>query len=292
MGVSTVELVHSERTSITLTDRISVEEYQQKGSDLDIVAAAWVSSHVDLAADRLRGEGGERRMLGTLRALMRDRHGTPFEEGYLSITVEVPLWLMREWQRHRTQSYSEMSQRYVRLLPHFWFPGRQRPLVIASDHKQMRPSYQPLPGGQAGDREYAEMRDDWQIACQLAWDTYEKWLERGRPREVAARVLGVNVYTRCRVRLNPRSIMHFLSLRTHEDRPASAVWEWAGMDAAVAGPTDVELGDSWNTGDPWALCPSYPQYEIEQAARMLESIFARHWPVTQQMFCDFGRVAP
>jgi thymidylate synthase (FAD) len=191
----------SERV-VTLTDSIQVHGIRWLAGDDEIVGSAWTSTTTDETKIKIALEK-EGRVEGTIEALARDHHGSPFEDGFLAIHVTAPIFVMREWQRHRIMSYSEMSQRYVELVPVFWFPSRERGLVKAEGHKQIRPKYESLPPTPEGNAEYWEMHADWLQSCEFAWSIYQKYLKRGRPREVASRILGHNVYTQCRVRPTP-----------------------------------------------------------------------------------------
>ncbi len=233
---------------ITIRHDSTVEQFLQVGTDLDIAIAAWQST--DLKPEGKR----ERKPDKTLNYLMKHRHGSPFEEGYLSVNVEVPIFVAREWMRHRVGSYSEVSARYVQLLPEFWLPDRSRPL------RNVGTSARPVMGhGDNPDKDWERTTETLREAYARAWDAYEHLCGEDIAREVARAALPVGIYTRFTARFNPRSLMHFLSLRTHD--------------------TD-------------ALFISYPQAEIEQPARELECLLKKHWPLTHAAFTQNGRVSP
>jgi thymidylate synthase (FAD) len=225
-----------------------VSPFLQVGSDIHIAIAAWQSTDLNPEGKR------ERNPEKTLNYLVKHRHGSPFEEGYLSVNVECPIFVAREWMRHRTQSFSEMSARYVKLLPQFWLPSDVRPLRNVGTSARPVLGHGPDPLGDY-DATYTKLIR----AYRAAWEVYEELEGDGIAREVARAALPVGIYTKFNARFNPRSLMHFLSLRTHE---------------------------------PDALFISYPQAEIEQPARELERMLEEHWPLTYKAFQQNKRVSP
>lgn len=221
------------------------------GGDDDIIQAMLVSSDKDddLIAELLDIP----KTTGRIRFLMRKRHGTPFEHNAIKFYVEAPIFVFREWHRHRIgQSYNEQSGRYSELPPMFYVPGRERPL-----QQEGKPGeYVMVPGT---DDQYAYLVADMQHQAEQQYRSYQQRLALGICKEVARMSLGVNIYSKMYVTLNARSLMAFLSLRTHE---------------------------------PEASFPSTPLYEIELAARLAEEAFAGLFPITYEAFNDFGRVCP
>lgn len=244
---------------ITLTSEITVRLVQAMGGDHMVVAAARVSTSGEDAlvwADPARAEESA----GLIRYLLRHRHGTPFEHSALTFFVHAPIFVWREWHRHRIgQSYNEESGRYKELEPVFWTPRRERPLLRGAGYRPARPTFEPLPEGEAGDAMHAELIAASRDVYTRAYRHYRAELARGIAPEVARRLLPLAIYSSCWVTCNPRSLMHFLSLRTH---------------------------------DPQARFVSYPQAEIEEAARAAEAIFAQGWPLTYRAFVEAGRVGP
>lgn len=197
---------------------------------------------------------GTKRNAGLVKALMRDRHGTPFEAPQFTFEIEAPIFVAREAHRHRIASISEMSGRYVELMPVFWVPPRDRPLVQVPGSKQM--AYSLEPGTEA---QYDETRLTIETACEEAWKNYQAMLVNGIVKEVARVVLPVSVFTKWRLRINLRSALNFLSLRTRSELAAH---------------------------------PSKPQLEIVEVANQMEAIIRAHCPVTMGAFDESGRVAP
>lgn len=207
---------------------------------------------------------------GLIRYLMRQRHGTPFEHSAMTFFVHAPICVWREWHRHRIGfSYNEESGRYKKLDPVFYVPPRDRPMIKVEDWKPGRPKFLTLDDAYAVDREllnnwtpdafYAIIIQDMKDGYVEEYERYERQLSRNLDPGLARDNLPVGIYSSCWVTCNPRSLMAFLSLRTHE---------------------------------PEAKHPSYPLYEIEVAARAAEQALREGWPETHRAFCDFGRVAP
>jgi thymidylate synthase (FAD) len=192
---------------------------------------------------------------GLINYLMERRHGTPFEHGGLTVRVHAPIKVWREWHRHRIGwSYNEESGRYKALDPVFYIPPRERAMIRPDDFRSSRPAFDT-----ATDDEYAATLADFKEGYAFVYARYEAMLARKVDRGLARDVLGVGIYSSCYCTANPRSIMNFLELRTTE---------------------------------PMAKRPSAPLFEIEVAARKLEKIFAKHWPVTYAAWLKHGRAAP
>lgn len=198
------------------------------------------------------------RTAGLVRALMRERHGTPFEAPQFCFEIEAPIFVAREAHRHRIASISEMSGRYVELQPVFWVPPRERPLMQKPGSKQM--AYELVPGT---DEQWRNARFWIEASAQQAWANYQAMLADGVVKEVARVVLPTSVFTRWRLRMNLRSTLNFLSLRVR-----------VREDEAQP------------------LFPSRPQLEIDEVARQMEDIVGRHCPVALEAFLEGGRVAP
>ncbi len=206
-------------------------------SDLAVVNGARVSFN---QASQELGERDE----GLIRFLMRDRHGSPFEHGYFRFIVKAPLFVVREHHRHRAgHSYNEWSGRYSKMQAEFYVPDNVRTQV----GKPGAYTFEPV----APDvREAARA----EIAGQAesAFAAYERMLELGVAKEVARSVLPLTMYTTYYWSCNPRSLMHFCSLRNSE----------------------------------------FAQFEIQQYAAAAESFLAREMPVTHAAFLANGRLAP
>src|SRR3712207_5569561 len=124
----------------------------------------------------------------SIRFLMRDRHGTPFEHNAFRFHVRCPIFVAREWFRHRVGSFNEFSMRYARATDDFYVPEPDD--VRTQVGKPGAYSFEPVEGDLA-----AETRDELREAYDAAYDTYERLVERGVARELARAVLPVGAYT-------------------------------------------------------------------------------------------------
>lgn len=239
---------------IKLRSDVDVRLIGKMGDDARIASAAWVATSSEdglrRAAERPDDVGG------VIKYLVKHRHGTPFEHSTLQFFVRAPIFVWREWHRHRIgMSYNEESARYKTLEPEFYVPGRERPMMKIDGWRPGRPKFVRCDD----DRLYATVAAEMEAGYRVEYDRYLRQLDRGIDPGLARVNLPVGIYSSCWVTCNPRSLMHFLSLRVH---------------------------------DPGATFVSYPLWEIELAARACESILAEGWPITYLAFVQNGRVAP
>lgn len=259
---------------ITFTSEITVNVIDVCGNDQYIIGAMKVLKEIPSPDQSDRGR---------IRYLMEHRHGTPFEHGCFILHVHAPIFVWREWHRHRIGfSYNEESARYAPLKPTFFIPSRNRPMIKTPDGwdgggkwKAARPKFLTLDEStrlhytgsvseddvvrSSADFDYDVIIQDMKRGYEDEWHRYQRQLARNLDPGLARDNMPVGVYSSCWVTCNPRSVMNFLSLRTHE---------------------------------PAAMYVSYPLYEIEQGARQLEKVFAERYPICYEAFNDFGRVAP
>ena len=206
-------------------------------SDLAVVNGARVSFN---QASQVVGD----KDAGLIRFLMREKHGSPFEHGYFRFVVKAPLFVVREHQRHRAgHSYNEWSGRYSKLEAEHYVPDFVRTQV----GKPGAYSFEPV-----DDRTRAAARSVIEENARRAFDAYDQLLDEGVAKEVARTVLPLSTYTKYFWSCNPRSLMHFCSLRNHESA----------------------------------------QFEIRQYAAAAESFLERLMPHTHAAFVANGRVAP
>jgi thymidylate synthase (FAD) len=167
--------------------------------DLSVVNAARVSFGV-------RRERIEERDEGLVRFLMRDRHGSPFEHNSFRFHVRCPIFVAREWFRHRVGSFNEYSARYARMEPVFYLPAAED--VRSQVGKPGSYTFEPV-----GPVIATRTRDRMAESYRGAYAAYEAMLADGVAKEVARSVLPVGIYTEFYWTLNARSLMNFLSLR-------------------------------------------------------------------------------
>jgi thymidylate synthase (FAD) len=146
---------------------------------------------------------------GLIRFLMRDRHGTPFEHNAFRFHVRAPLFVAREWFRHRVGSFNEFSMRYAKASDEFYVPEPDD--VRSQVGKPGAYSFEPV------EPELAEQtREELKAVYDAAYETYTRLVEQGVARELARLVMPMGAYTEFYWTVNARSIMNFLGLRNHE----------------------------------------------------------------------------
>jgi thymidylate synthase (FAD) len=146
---------------------------------------------------------------GLIRFLMRERHGTPFEHNAFRFHVRCPIFVAREWFRHRVGSFNEFSMRYARASDEFYVPAAED--VRTQVGKPGSYSFEPVPD------EVAEVtREKLQAVYEAAYLAYEELVELGVAREIARAALPVGAYTEFYWTVNARSLMNFVSLRNSE----------------------------------------------------------------------------
>lgn len=164
--------------------------------------------------------------LRLLRFLHANRHSTPFEFAGMTVEVQAPIVVFREWHRHRTQSYSEMSARYAPVPDQTYLPTVERCFISSSGNKQA--------GAVAGSETLTEeSASDWLRSLSGLYErcetVYSDGLSRGVPKELARLAVPVARYSRMRATANLRNWLGFLTLRLD---PA-AQWEIRQFAEAV-----------------------------------------------------------
>jgi thymidylate synthase (FAD) len=146
---------------------------------------------------------------GLIRFLMRDRHGSPFEHNAFRFHIRCPIFVAREWFRHRIGSFNEFSMRYAKATDDFYVPDPGD--VRSQVGKPGAYSFEPV------DDELAEeTRQELEALYEQAYATYARLVERGVARELARAVMPVGAYTQFYWTVNARALMNFVSLRNAE----------------------------------------------------------------------------
>jgi thymidylate synthase (FAD) len=146
---------------------------------------------------------------GLIRFLMRERHGTPFEHNSFRFHVRCPIFVAREWFRHRIGSFNEFSMRYAKATDDFYVPAAED--VRTQVGKPGAYTFESV------DPTVAETtREAIESVYEAAYATYEKLIDAGIAREVARIVLPVGAYTEFFWTVNARALMNFVSLRAAE----------------------------------------------------------------------------
>ncbi len=172
------------------------------GSDLSIVRAARVS--YDAAWRAGENEKSDTRLINYL---WKNKHTTPFEAVTLTFEVKAPIFVFRQWHRHRTWSFNEVSARYVELPDEFYVPEKDKITTQATDNKQARTD-EPHPRA----KEISEIIRNESTRCHAM---YKLLLMDGCPRELARSILPVNTYSHMFATVNLLNLLKFLTLRCH-----------------------------------------------------------------------------
>jgi len=215
-----------------MSDKIDVLDHgfvrlvDHMGGDLSIVRAARVSYDADWR------EGDEKSDAKLINYLMKNHHTSPFEAVTLTFEVKAPIFVFRQWHRHRTWSYNEISARYTELDEGYYVPALDQITTQSTSNKQMRTNEQ------HPDAQVIATQID--IACGVSFGVYKQLIEKGVPRELARSVLPVAAYSRMFASVDLHNLFNFLRLRTHEHAQyeirvyADAMLELAKTVAPVA----------------------------------------------------------
>jgi thymidylate synthase (FAD) len=193
-----MEPVISEHT-IRVLDHGFVRLDDSMASDLSVVNAARVSF-------ARRKEEMDESDEGLIRFLMREQHATPFEHSVFRFHVRAPIFVAREWFRHRWGSFNEFSMRYARATNDFYVPEPDD--VRTQVGKPGAYSFEPV------EPEVAETtRRELTELYEAAYATYERLVEAGVARELARLAIPVGAYTEFYWTVNARALMNFVALR-------------------------------------------------------------------------------
>ena len=237
-------------SEIIFRDDVTVELIKSSASDADVIWAARVSTAGETSLDELDKDADK--SAGLINYLARERHGSPFEHTSFTFFISAPIFVFREFMRHRIASYNEESGRYRELKPVFYIPNKDRKLIQVG-----KTGHYTFEAGT--DEQFDLMVAEMKKAYTAAYDAYQMMLDAGIAREVARATLPVATYSSMYVTMNARALMNFLSLRTTAE------------------------GSHF---------PSYPQREIEMVGEKMEAFFAEKMPLVHAAFNKSGRVAP
>ena len=186
---------------IDVLDHGFVRLVDSMGNDLSIVRAARVS--YDAAWRAGEDEGSDVRLINYL---WRNRHTTPFEAVEFQFEVKAPIFVLRQWHRHRTWTYNELSGRYRELPEEFYVPRPEHIGVQSADNKQARDI--------GTSDSYSAMLI--KSACEKSFGRYRELLATGVPRELARSVLPVATYSHMFAKVDLLNLLKFLDLRLHD----------------------------------------------------------------------------
>jgi thymidylate synthase (FAD) len=176
------------------------------GSDLDIVRSARVSYDAEWRAGEDEGKDAK-----LINYLMKNRHTSPFECVNFTFQIHAPIFVFRQWHRHRTWSYNEVSARYAELPEMYYIPAGGNVGTQSKDNKQMRDLHEAV-GVSEEDRGFI---NDLQVHSARGFELYKFHLGKGVPRELARLFLGLNTYSKMFATVDLHNLFHFLRLRLH-----------------------------------------------------------------------------
>jgi thymidylate synthase (FAD) len=189
--------------ALRVLDHGHVRLVDHMGSDLSIVRSARVSYDAEWRTGE--DEGKDAKLIAYL---VKNRHTSPFEAVSFTFDVKAPIFVLRQWHRHRTWSYNEVSARYAELPEEFYIPDLEQITTQSASNKQMRTN------------ERHPSAEDWRNCMrghnEVTFDLYRAMLRDGVPRELARSVLPVATYSRMFATVDLHNLMHFLKLRLHE----------------------------------------------------------------------------
>ena len=189
-------------TAIKVLDHGLVRLVDHMGSDLSVVRSARVSYDAEWRAGE--DEGKDAKLIGYL---LKNKHTSPFESVTFTFEVRAPIFVLRQWHRHRTWSFNEVSARYAELPEEFYVPALEQITGQSASNKQMRTEQQ------HDNAAYARrlIHD----SCVQAFQAYKAMIADGIPRELARGVLPVNTYSHMFATVNLHNLFAFLKLRLH-----------------------------------------------------------------------------
>ena len=228
---------------IKVLDHGFVRYIDHMGTDERIVEAARISYR-----SPSKGEESDKKLL---RYLYKNKHTSPFEMVKVTLNIKMPIFIMRQYVRHRMQNLNEVSARYTQLPNEFYIPDAWRP----QDNKNKQGSVETegwdpvvmknLPWDDY-EREGSDIKatDALESVCGMCYQTYEKMIEAGVAREMARMVLPLNIYTEIYTTWDLKNLIHFIALRDD----------------------------------------SHAQYEIQQYGKAIKSIVSELFPWTMEIY--------
>lgn len=190
-------------SEVPVLDHGFVRYRHHMGDDLAIVHNARQSYDAEWTAGD--DTAGDEKLINYL---LKNGHNTPFEVCSVTIQVKAPIFVLRQWHRHRTQSYNELSARYCKLDSEFFLPEVHTITEQGTGNKQMR-SKEQHPDAQ-------HIRNLIEESNTASFKQYELLIKLGAPRELARTVVPVGTYSTMSATANLHNWMNFLRERLHE----------------------------------------------------------------------------
>lgn len=197
--------------AINVLDHGLVRLVESMGSDLSIVRNARVSYNAEWRTGEDEGKDAK-----LLNYLVKNKHTSPFESCVFTFEVKAPIFVLRQWHRHRTWSFNEISARYAELPEEFYVPEPHLIGTQSKDNKQVRDIVTAAEDvlDFVSDRDH-DVANLIKVQCENAFSAYKAMLSAGVPRELARSVLPVATYSHMFATVDLHNLMHFLKLRMH-----------------------------------------------------------------------------
>jgi thymidylate synthase (FAD) len=185
-----------------LLDHGHVRLVESMGSDLSIVRNARVSYDAEWRAGEDAGKDAK-----LINYLLKNKHTSPFEACVFTFDVKAPIFVFRQWHRHRTWAFNEISARYSALPAEFYVPDIDQITTQSTTNKQMRTAEQ--------NENASHISEAIRLQSEAAFATYKALIEKSCPRELARSVLPVGTYSHMFGTVNLLNLFKFLQLRLH-----------------------------------------------------------------------------
>ena len=196
----------------TVLDKGFVRYIDHIGSDRRIVEAARVSYGAGL-----KGDEADKKLL---LYLWKHKHTSPFEMVKITFNVKLPIFVMRQWVRHRMQNLNEVSARYTELKDEFYIPKSWRKQDVKNQQGSVEDGDWNPVVSDVGDLGFT-ISEAFYIQCKAQYDFYQKMLKVGVAREMARMILPLNIYTEIYCCWDLKNLLHFIKLR----QEGHAQWE-------------------------------------------------------------------
>lgn len=192
-----------ENNFMKVLDHGHVRLVESMGNDLSIVRNARVSYDADWRSGEDDGKDAK-----LLNYLLKNKHTSPFESCVFTFDVKAPIFVFRQWHRHRTWSFNEISARYSELPEEFYVPEIEQITTQSASNKQMRTN-DINPNAESMRRRIYDISSE-------SFSVYKTLIKEGCPRELARSVLPVGTYSHMFATVDLHNLFHFLKLRLHD----------------------------------------------------------------------------
>jgi thymidylate synthase (FAD) len=176
---------------------------EHMGSDLSIVRNARISYDAEWRTGEDEGKDAK-----LINYLVKNGHTSPLEAVNFTFDIKAPTFVIRQWQRHRTWRYNELSARYTEIPEEFYVPEMAQITTQSASNKQMRTDIE--------HPHSASIQHSILASCEFAFKTYQALIAAGAPRELVRGVLPMNTYSHMFATVDLHNLAKFLKLRLHD----------------------------------------------------------------------------